>query len=153
MLDFGTSQPTHPCTKLSSSNPSMYQIFFPQNPSSYQFYSVFIVKPIHVPKIQAQNPSMYRNLMIFLENDPPMCVHQPFKTHPCTKISRFWGKRTHPCTYIFVSKPIHVHRSYVSMKICEYPPGEKHSKIIFLCIPYAFKILSHKTVFDYILSH
>ena len=31
--------------------------FFAQNPSSDQFYSVFIVKPIHVPKIYVQNAS------------------------------------------------------------------------------------------------
>ena len=74
-------------------HPSMYQIlvlkpihvpkFFAQNPSSYQFYSVFIVKPIHVPKIHAQNPSMYRNFTNF-------------------------RKMTHPCLYISLSKPIHV---------------------------------------------
>ena len=103
---------THPCTKIFCSKPIQLPILFSFYCQTHPCTENSCSKPIHVPKFHE-----------FSENDPPMSVHQPFKTHPCTKISRFFGKMTHPCTYIFVSKPIHVPRAYVSKKICEYPPG------------------------------
>ncbi len=108
MLDFGSGRPTHPCSKVSCSNPSMYQFFLLKT----HFIQFFIVKPIHVPKIHAQNPSMYQNFTnfrkithpclyislskpihvpkfkVFGENDPPMYVHVRFKIHPCTSSIR-----------------------------------------------------------------
>ena len=112
MLDFGSDRPTHPCTKFSCSNPSMYQ-FFCSKPIKLPILFSFYCQTHPCTKNSSSKPIHVPNFRDFLENDPPICVHQPFKTHPCTKISRFWGKMTHPCTYIFVSKPIHVPRAYV----------------------------------------
>ena len=91
MMDFGLGRPTHPCTKILCSNPSMYQNFLLITHPVTKFHSIFIVKPIHVPKIHAQNPSKpiyVPKFHDFLENDPPMSVHFRFKTHPCTSIIR-----------------------------------------------------------------
>ena len=97
MLDFGSDRPTHPCTKFSCSNPSMYQ-FFCSKPIQLPIQFRFIVKPIHVPKIQAQNPSMYRNFMIFLENGPPMCVHQSAFQNPSMYQNKLQPHRVYSIT-------------------------------------------------------
>ena len=69
---------THPCTKNSSSKP----IHVPK------FHDFFRKWPTHVRTSAFQNPSMYQNFTILVENDPPMYVHFRFKTHPCTSSIR-----------------------------------------------------------------
>ena len=76
-----------------------------------KFLPISVFKPIYLPKFDA-NPSIYQLFANFCSG-----------THLSTNISLFFGKMTHPSIYISLPKPIHLHRAYVSMKICEYPLG------------------------------
>ena len=95
MLDLGFGRPTLPSTKIFCSKP----IHLPKLPIKIP---IFIFKPLqstkilnsepfHLPKFfdfGPPNPSIYQNLTIFLENDPPIFLHRPSKTHPSTSIIR-----------------------------------------------------------------
>ena len=101
MLDLGFGRPTLSSTKTFSSNPSVYQNFLLKtHPSTkithqntnFHFQThistkIWYSEPFHLPKFYnygAPNPSIYQYLTIFLENDPSIFLHQPFKTHPST---------------------------------------------------------------------
>ena len=101
MLDLRFGRPTHPSTKTLCPDPSIYQIccqFLLLNSSIYQnltlklihlqFFANFCSWTHLSTKILRSNPSIYQNFTLFLENDPPIYLHQPFKTHPSTSSIR-----------------------------------------------------------------
>ena len=92
-------------------HPFIYQNFLPRPihlPNFCQFlllnssiYQNLTLKPINLPffanfcswipsiyRIIRSNLSIYQNFTLFLENDPPIYLHQPFKTHPSTSSIR-----------------------------------------------------------------
>ena len=112
MLDLRFGRPTHPSTKTFCPDPSIYQIFCQFLLLNSSIYQNLTLKPTHLQffcQFLLLNPSIYQNFTL-------KPTHLP-------KFHTFFGKMTHPSTYISSSKPTHLHRAYVSMKICEYPPG------------------------------
>ena len=122
MLDSRFGRPTHPSTKTFCLDPPIYQFFCEFLLLNSSIYQNLTLKPIHLPffanfcswthlstKILRSNPSIHQTFTLFLENDPPIYLHRPFKTHPSTSTS-------------------------VSMKICESPPGHKTHEASFLIL-------------------
>ena len=67
--------------------------FSAKNPSSYQFSLNFYCQTHPLPQIHDQNPSKpfcVPKFRDFWGNDPPMCVHFRFKTHPCSSSIRIY---------------------------------------------------------------
>ena len=118
MLDLGFGRPTLPSTKTFCSNPSIYQNFrLKTHPSTkithqntnfyfqtYQSTKIWYSESFHLPKfydLGAPNPSIYQNLTIFFENDPPIFLHWPSKTHPSTSIIRIHENMWVPPPHLF----------------------------------------------------
>ena len=96
------------------------------HPSNYQS---FLPKPIHRPffaNFLLMNPSIYQNMTLKV-------IYLPFSQFLLLNPSiyqNFMLKPIHlPKFHTFLGNDplIHLHRAYVSMKICEYPPGVKYS--------------------------
>ena len=101
MMDFGLGRPTHPCTKILCSNPSMYQ-FFCSKPIQLSIFIQFsLSNPSMYQKIMLkslQNPSMYRNFTIFLK------------------------MTDHVCTFLFQNPSMYIENIY-PWKYVSTPPG------------------------------
>ena len=107
--------------KVLSTHPSIYQNFLLKPIHLPKFLPFFALEPIYLAKFDTQtHPST--NFMPIFALEPISLPKFGVQTHQSAKISQFLGKMTHPSTYISLSKPTHLHRSYVSMKICKYPP-------------------------------
>ena len=107
--------------KVWSIHPFIYQDFLFKPIHLPIFLSIFALGLIYLPKFEAQihPPTIF--LPIFALK-PIYLPKADIQTHPSTKILQIFWKMTHPSIYISLSKAIHLHRAYVSMKICWYPP-------------------------------